>query len=390
MERPIYMVIIMLGIVLAILGSSLFYVGRKLFKWLCVIQPNVNPKLYLIIPAVIALSFVLGFLPISPVIKKYFVWFNFCFIGVVLYFLLLFALSDVVLLVGKLTKIVPSPVPHNFTIIIGWIVIALVTGITAYGIYNGKQLKQVSYNVEIEKNTSLEKLNIALIADTHLGHLNNEKWLSKIVDQINSLEPDIVVIAGDIFNDNFHAVQKPEESIRTLQNIKSKYGVYACMGNHDAGNTFNEMLRFLEQGNVKVLQDEFVIIEDKFILLGRSDPSPIGGVAPPRKETVDVLIEIASKMDIYSLPIIVIDHNPANLKEYDNKVDLLLAGHTHKGQVFPGNLVTNRIYEVDYGYYQRDKNSPHVVVTSGAGLWGPPLRIGSNNEVVNIHINRVD
>ena len=381
MERSIPMIILMIGIMLTILGTSLFYVGRKLFKWLCVILPNVNPKFFIIIPAIIVLSYILSFLPINPGIKKYLVWFNFCFIGVVLYFLLLFFLSDVVLLIGKFAKLIPSPTPQNIVMIIGCIIIACVTGITAYGIYNGKQLKQVSYSVEIEKETSLENLNIALIADTHLGHLNSEKWLAKIVDNINAHTPDIVVIAGDIFNDNFNAVQNPEESIRILKSIKSTYGVYACIGNHDGGSTFGEMLRFLEQGNVMVLQDEFVVIENKFVILGRTESSPIGEQNVKRKELADVMAGI----DIL-LPIIVIDHNPTNIKEYNDNVDLFLAGHTHRGQIFPANIITNLMYkEINYGY-SKNANSPHVVVRSGAGLWGPPLRIGTNNEVVKIMV----
>lgn len=386
MERSIPVIILMLGIVLTILGTSLFYVGRKLFRWLCVILPNVNPKLFIIIPAIIVLSFVLSFLPINPGIKKFFVWFNFCFVGVVLYFLVFFLLSDVVMFIGKLIKIIPAPVPQNFVMITGCIVISCVILITSYGIFNGKQLKQVSYAVEIKKETSLDELNVVLISDTHLGHMNSEKWLSKIVDSINALEPDVVVIAGDIFNDNFNAVQKPEESIRMLQRIKSAYGVYAVFGNHDGGDTYRQMLNFLERGNVRLLQDEYVVIEDKFIVLGRTESSPIGIQDVKRKELADVLAEINTNANIRTMPIIVMDHNPANIGEYGNEIDLIVAGHTHRGQVFPGNLLTNRIYEANYGHYQRNINSPHVVVTSGAGVWGPPLRIGTNNEVVNIKV----
>lgn len=80
------------------------------------------------------------------------------------------------------------------------------------------------------------------------------------------------------------------------------------------------------------------------------------------------------------------DHTPSNLGQYGNKVDLILAGHTHKGQIFPGSLITKLIFEVDYGYYQKDANSPHVVVSSGVGTWGMPMRVGTNNEIVCIQL----
>lgn len=86
------------------------------------------------------------------------------------------------------------------------------------------------------------------------------------------------------------------------------------------------------------------------------------------------------------MPVIVMDHQPANMIEYGNEVDLILSGHTHQGQIFPANLITNAMFTVDYGYYQKDKDSPQVIVTSGVGTWGPPLRIGTNSEIVQITI----
>ena len=74
----------------------------------------------------------------------------------------------------------------------------------------------------------------------------------------------------------------------------------------------------------------------------------------------------------------------ANIGEYGGEVDLILAGHTHRGQVFPANLITKSIFTVDYGHYQKDPGSPHVVVTSGVGTWGMPTRIGTNNEITTI------
>jgi len=380
MNRTI-MIIIAACIMLAILGTGLWYVGRRLLRWLCLVLPNANPKLYIIIPAIIALSFILAFLPLDLSIKKALVGFNWFLMGLFVYFFLFFLASDAVLLIGKLAKIIPSPTPQTFIIAVGWAILALVTGMAAYGIYNGKQIKQASYAVQIKKETSLNNLKIVFISDTHLGYQNDDKWLARIVDNINTLEPDIVVMAGDIFNDNFGALSNPDDAVRSLQSIKSKYGVYACWGNHDGGKTLDAMLRFLEQGNVKVLQDEYAVIDDKFIIVGRKDSSPIGNQGEPRKELAYVLEGIDA-----SLPIIVLDHNPANIQEYGNDINLILSGHTHRGQFFPANLFTHRIFTVDYGHYQKDAGSPHVIVTSGAGVWGPPLRIGTHNEIVSVTV----
>ena len=87
-----------------------------------------------------------------------------------------------------------------------------------------------------------------------------------------------------------------------------------------------------------------------------------------------------------TLPIIVLNHRPEQLVEAENEnVDLQLSGHTHKGQLFPGNLVTGYLNEKDYGYFK--KGDFNLIVSSGYGTWGPPIRIGSKSEIVNIKIN---
>src|SRR5690606_7853793 len=110
--------------------------------------------------------------------------------------------------------------------------------------------------------------------------------------------------------------------------------------------------------------------------------SPVGGFGGLiRKDITEIIASLSTNM-----PVVVMDHTPTILEQYDENVDLVLSGHTHKGQIIPGNLITNVIFEVDYGHYQKDANRPHVIVTSGAGTWGMPMRVGSNNEIVSIHL----
>jgi predicted MPP superfamily phosphohydrolase len=80
------------------------------------------------------------------------------------------------------------------------------------------------------------------------------------------------------------------------------------------------------------------------------------------------------------------DHNPASIGEYGLGADLILCGHTHKGQLFPASIVTNAMYDVDYGYYRKDAVSPHVIVSSGVGYWGMPMRVGTDCEIVSVKI----
>ena len=140
------------------------------------------------------------------------------------------------------------------------------------------------------------------------------------------------------------------------------------------------MISLLEQSNITLLNDEYVTIDNRLILIGRLDPFPIGGFGDMQRKDIK---EIFTMIDT-NLPIVVMDHNPSNIHQYGKETDLIISGHTHRGQIFPGSLITKALFTVDYGHYQKDIDSPHVIVTSGAGTWGTPMRIGTNNEIVSI------
>ena len=140
------------------------------------------------------------------------------------------------------------------------------------------------------------------------------------------------------------------------------------------------MISFLEKANIALLGDTYTVIDNRLILAGRLDRSPIGGYADMEQK---VLPENFADVDP-TMPVIMLDHNPADVNSYGSDVDLILCGHTHKGQLFPGSVFTDMMYDVDYGYYRKDGNSPHVIVTSGIGYWGMPMRVGSDCELVTI------
>jgi predicted MPP superfamily phosphohydrolase len=230
-----------------------------------------------------------------------------------------------------------------------------------------------------------------LLSDLHLGSIYGKEFLTDVVDEINQLEPDIVCIVGDVFNDDFNALAHPEESIEIMASIQSTYGTYACLGNHDTGSTFYKMLDFFDQAGIVLLKDEYVIVDNQFVIVGRNDSSPIGYQGDLTRGTLVDITNFSnsgseSAFHSYDLPVIVMDHQPSNIVEYSNETDLLLFGHSHRGQMFPASLITDAIFVVDYGYYQADADSPHVIVTSGAGTWGPPMRVGTDCEIVKIGI----
>jgi predicted MPP superfamily phosphohydrolase len=143
------------------------------------------------------------------------------------------------------------------------------------------------------------------------------------------------------------------------------------------------MMGFLEQSNIKLLNDEHVVIDGRLILVGRLDSSPIGGTGELRRKDFS---EVMAQIDA-NLPVVVMDHNPANINQYDGDADLILSGHTHRGQLFPGSIITGLLFTADYGHYQKDPASPHLVVTQGVGTWLMPMRVGTNSEIVSIALS---
>jgi predicted MPP superfamily phosphohydrolase len=283
-------------------------------------------------------------------------------------------------LLARAVKIIPSPVPQSIRFFSGLTAILFTVGFVCYGLFNANQVKNVSYNIQTKNNSLTGEMKIVLLSDLHFGAVNSGRNLEKIVHVINDLKPDIVCIAGDIFDNNYYAIQNPSKAIELLKNITANYGVFACLGNHDAGSTFPEMTRFIEQSNIKLLKDEYAVINDRLVLIGRLDRSPIGGITGlHRKNFQDILTSIDT-----DLPIVVMDHNPSSIGQYGKEVDLILSGHTHKGQIFPANLITKKLFTVDYGHYQKDSDSPHVVVSSGVGTWGMPMRVGTHSEIASI------
>jgi hypothetical protein len=368
-----------LAIVLLIYGSANYFVARRLFQFINSRMELINGLLFTVFYIFLALTLVMGFLPLPFGINKLMRFISSYWMGIFMYLFLFFLIADLFIIPGRIFNIINTSILNNVRFYSGLAVIIL-TGITVcYGIINANQIKHVSYEIRL-REASLNDMKIVLISDLHLGEVNSERNLERMVQAINELSPDIVCIAGDIFNDDFYAIRNPDRARALFRSINARYGVFACLGNHDGGRTLDQMMNFLEQSNIKLLNDEYVIIDGRVALFGRLDSSPIGGFGELKRQDISQTITSVGA----NMPVIVMEHSPSYIEEYGKEVDLILAGHTHRGQMFPGKLFTNRMFIVDYGHYRNDVNSPHVIVTSGVSTWLPPMRIGTNNEIVSI------
>lgn len=372
----------------ALLSAVHLYLAHKVNRFFDFFTVKISYRLLVFVSVGLSALLVIGFarslLPLPEAIKEMLKTVNAYQMACLICLLLVFVLTDVVLLLGRLVRLIPHPMPNAVRFFAFSTAILLSIATALYGFLHATQIKTVSYEIDLIKSES-SPMNLVLVSDLHLGAVGSESRLEKIVEEINALNPDLVCIAGDIFDNDFNAIKDPARVITLLQSISSVHGVYACLGNHDSGETFAQMEELLAQGNVTLLKDSYTVIDDRLVLMGRLDASPIGGYdeQTARRE----LSEVMDKIHTHALPIVVMDHNPAHIDEYGTSVDLILSGHTHKGQIFPANFITDLMYTVDYGYYQKDEQSPHVIVTSGAGAWGMPLRIGTDCEVVSIQLH---
>lgn len=374
---------LMLPILLCVLGGTGYYLARRLHRGIASFAPAIHfwPVLLGVgvLLILLILSFARSLLPFPAAIRHVLGVIGAACMGVALYGLLYTIAADLLLLLPRLLKL--PFVAHRF--FNGFVALAVVIGTlaTCFGGYlRANQVKHVAYTVELQGKQELDDLRVVMISDLHLGAVGSEGRLKKVVAAINAEQPDVVCIAGDFFDTDFGAIQNPDAALATLHELRATYGVYACLGNHDGGATFPQMVDFLERANIRLLADESVVIDQRFVLVGRLDASAIGGYGDQtRKPLSDVL-----RAEDAALPVIVLDHNPAHIDEYGADVDLVLCGHTHQGQVFPANLLTKRMYTVDYGAYRKDAQSPQVIVSSGVGSWGMPLRVGTHCEIVTI------
>ena len=392
----------------AILLSPLYiavniYVIWRIFLWMGTCNPIFqNPVFqigFIAVYVIFATSILTGFLIKRPEkLRRILKNMGNYFLGIFLYALMPVCLLEILGIIAR-TWLRWDWVTDTRTLVIsGILCLLLVIGLSIYGIYNAKKIRVTSYHTKIDKEIpGRESMKIVLIADLHLGYNSGEKQARKIVEQINRQKPDLVCIAGDLFDNEFEAVKNPKKVEKVLRDIKAKYGVYGCWGNHDvnepilSGFTFDSsnsenlldkrMDQFVNDAGIKILNDEIQLIDGKFYVVGRKDVARAKKIEGGRKTPQELLESLDQ-----TKPIFVIDHQPKELQELaDAGTDLDLCGHTHGGQIFPGNFAVDMGWENACGCLKKGKM--YNIVTSGAGIWGPNMRIGSKSEICVIHVD---
>ena len=236
--------------------------------------------------------------------------------------------------------------PEGFCTIIGGVALLMLIG----GLhYHHKYREELTIHTE----KPLEKpLKVVLISDLHLGYHNRRAELARWVDMINAENPDLILTAGDVV----------DRSIRPVVEL----------GNHDYYSNEPLVERFFKEAGIRLLRDESAQF-GSLTVIGRDDRTN------PHRKPLSTLTDSISGFSI------LLDHQPYHLEEAEQAgIDFQFSGHTHRGQVWPISWVTDAMYEKSWGHHQR--GATRYYITSGIGIWGARIRIGTRSEYLVLTI----
>jgi hypothetical protein len=342
---------------------------------------------YMIIFWIVAFSFAIGrgLERIWPsVLSDLFVWMGSFWIAAMIYFLIAVVLLDILRLINHFLPFFPSIITADYSqakYIISASVIGTVGLLLLGGHVNTTIPRIRKLDISIAKQAgSLKAVNMVMVSDIHLGTIVGRSRLNYIAEKINSLHPDLVLLPGDIVDEDLAPVIR-ENLGESLRSIKAPLGVYACTGNHEYIGGVTEACAYLAEHNIVVLRDQSIKIGDSFFIVGREDRMAGSMGGHPRKKLSELMAGVDKRY-----PVILMDHQPFRLNEAEAEgVDLQLSGHTHYGQIWPLNYIVRAIYELAWGYKKIAKTQFYV--SDGVGTWGPPVRLGNRPEIVQIQLN---
>lgn len=255
-----------------------------------------------------------------------------------------------------------------------WYALFITATLLTYGYINFRNVRVEEITIGFDKKFDGERIRVVAISDVHLGYGTGISALKDYVTKINSYNPDIIFISGDLI-DNSTKPLFSEPFAQALSALKAPMGVYMVPGNHEYISGIDATAEFLDHTSVQLLRDSIVTLPNSIQIIGRDDYSN------RRRKSLAELVSRTNRENV----IIVLDHQPYQLSKTDSLgVDLQLSGHTHHGQVWPISMLTDYIYEQSYGY--RKWAYSHIWVSSGLSLWGPPFRIGTNSDMAVIDL----
>lgn len=253
-----------------------------------------------------------------------------------------------------------------------------------YGYYLARRLPEIkTTQIKLNQlNESLDQFKILQLSDVHIDQTTDADYANLLVEKTNSLNPDIIVLTGDIV-DGF--VKDLDTKVAPLKNLKAKYGVFYIPGNHEYYWNFNEWMHYFKSLNFEMLINEnrIVAIENSKILIAGTHDLAAHRMNRLQKCDPDAALKTTERVDYK----ILLTHQPNAIKLLKiEKADLVLAGHTHAGQFFPANLLIYLFQKYVKGLYLI--KGTYLYVNQGTGYWGPANRLGTTMEISEIILRK--
>ncbi len=365
-------------VMLLVLGLVNFYIGYHLWVLLENLLPGISEGVYWTVFMVIAFAYMIGMVPWPKAVKpaaRLFKVVGSYYLACMEFAVIMLPLTDLLYWVLGLAGFERTA----FTAEAGVTLTLLLAVFLLWGSRNAWSTIVRTHPIRIDKSIGTSSpLTVAVASDLHLGNIVGNRHLRKMVAEINGMKPDIILLAGDVLDDSIEPFIR-NGMIEHLKQLKARHGVFAVLGNHEYyGGSIGQYTELMARNGIRVLQDEVVETAGVYIV-GRKDKtaeSMEGG-----RLSVSALLEGLE----LSRPIIMMDHQPTGFDIAAKAgVDVLLSGHTHRGQIAPNHWITKRLFELDWGYLLKDKL--HVVVSSGYGTWGPPIRLASRSELIKLEV----
>ena len=288
-------------------------------------------------------------------------------------------------LLHKVIKSKPQPLLKGLYYS-GAFAVVITAAIIGYGYFNMQQIIHTQYRVHTGKTLKAAGYNIALISDLHFGTTMDANKLKEQAAEVEALKPDMVILDGDIVDEST-SEEAMKSTFSILGKISSKYGTYFVYGNHDRAPytnkpnfTAEQLKNVLQQSGIQVLEDSNQVVNDEIVLIGRADR---GDGSSGKRATAEELTKNIDKSKV----LLMLDHQPCEYEEARKAgVDLIMSGHTHGGQIWPGGIFSDIFHLNPLNYGIEKIGRLNAIVTSGMAGWGNPLRTEGHSEIVFIDL----
>lgn len=258
--------------------------------------------------------------------------------------------------------------------------VILSMGISTYGYFEAKDIHTEKITIMTPKlPPEVGRLRVVQLSDVHIGLIIREGRLKRVLEKVETAEPDILISTGDLVDGQINDL---EGLVELLQRVNPRYGKYAITGNHEFYAGIHQAIAFMERAGFTILRGEGLTVAGLINIVGVDDPA--GKRYGSFKETPEKDLLLGVPHEKFT---ILLKHRPVLDINALGLFDLQLSGHAHKGQIFPFSLLTRLYYRhTAHAGHLRIVDDSYLYVSRGAGTWGPPIRFLSPPEVTVIDI----